>query len=89
MIKLGQSVKDKLTGFTGIVEGITNYLNGCCQALVRPKFKVKDDGYPNAAWIDVEQLTVVKGSKILSLKRRKEEPSGGVRCVPSRSNRRI
>ncbi len=83
MIKLGQSVKDKLTGFTGIVEGITDYLNGCRQALIRPKFKVKDDAYPTAAWIDVEQLSVVKGSKILKLNARKEElPSGGVRRTP-------
>lgn len=84
MVNLGQRVKDELTGFTGIVEAITHYLNGCCQALVRPKFKTKDKEYPKAAWIDVEQLKVVKGSKILKLKQRKKEPpSGGVRHHPS------
>lgn len=83
MIKLGQTVKDELTGFKGIVEAITNYLNGCCQALVRPKFKSKDEEYPKAAWIDVEQLVVAKGTKTLTLKKRKKEPpSGGVRCHP-------
>ncbi len=83
MVKLGQKVKDELTGFTGIVEAITNYLNGCCQALVRPKHKMKDETYPVAAWIDVEQLTGVPGAKVLKLKQRKKEPiSGGVRQHP-------
>ena len=87
MIELGQKVKDELTGFAGIVEAITHYLNGCCQACVRPKFKAKGGEYPKPAWIDVEQLAVVKGSKILKLKKRKEEktpPSGGVRHHPLR-----
>lgn len=84
MIVLGQKVKDQLTGFTGIVEAITNYLNGCEQALVRPKFKPKDAEYPKAAWIDVEQLVVIKGTKTLTLKEKKTpSPSGGVRLHPT------
>ena len=58
MIKLGDKVKDKVSGFTGIVTEITNFLNGCTQCVVSPK--VKKDGTIPAAWsIDIQQLVKV------------------------------
>lgn len=84
MIELGQTVKCKLTGFTGIAEAKIEYINGCLQFLVRPKKKAKDDEYPTGAYIDSELLDVVKGTRKVKLNRRllKDEPSGGVRQHP-------
>jgi hypothetical protein len=42
MVKLGQHVKDRVSGFEGIAIGKTTYLNGCDRILVQPK--VKPDG---------------------------------------------
>ncbi len=58
MIKLGIKVKDKITGFTGIVTGMCDYLSGCNQALVQP---TKCDGgkKPEAHWFDIQRLSVV------------------------------
>jgi hypothetical protein len=42
MIKLGSNVKDRITGFSGIVTGFVTYLSGCNQALVIPN--VATDG---------------------------------------------
>ena len=38
-IQLGDRVKDKITGFTGIAVSRTEYINGCVQYTVAPKVK--------------------------------------------------
>jgi len=84
MIQLGQKVKDKITGFTGIATAKTEYLNGCLQVLVQPKMVVKKGGkqeYPEGKWIDIEQVDVVDGGKKVKTNLR-PEPSGGVRQHP-------
>lgn len=59
MINLGDKVKDTITGFTGIVVGITEWLNGCRTIGVRPT--VLHEGKPQEPdWIDENQLKLVK-----------------------------
>lgn len=54
---LGKTVKDKVTGFTGVATGYVQYLTGCNQVLVAPK--VKEDGsLPDSAWFDEQRLEV-------------------------------
>ena len=36
-IHLGDRVKDKLTGFSGVVVAITEWLNGCTRMAVQPE----------------------------------------------------
>ncbi len=60
MIKLGSKVKDKVTGFVGIVTSRTEYLNGCVRCSVTPKVK-KDNKIIEAEWVDEMQLEVVFG----------------------------
>jgi len=55
MIKLGSKVKDKITGFTGIVTGYVRYLSGCNQALVVPPLD-KDGKLQEANWFDEQRL---------------------------------
>lgn len=58
MIQLGQTVRDRITGFQGVVTGIVNYISGCHQALVTPR--VKDDGSASDAnWYDLQRLELV------------------------------
>lgn len=57
MIKLGQQVKDKITGFKGTVTGLCQYLSGCNQALVVPKAS-KDGTFKDGHWFDEQRLTV-------------------------------
>lgn len=55
MISLGGKAKDTVTGFEGIVVGITTWLNGCRRiGLQSPILK---DGIPtDIVWIDEAQL---------------------------------
>ena len=59
MIKLGQKVRDKITGFTGLVTGKVEYITGCNQVLVCPP--VKDDGtLVDSNWFDEQRIDVVE-----------------------------
>lgn len=58
MIKLGQKVKDKVTGFTGIVIGKAEYLTGCNQYGVQPKV-TKEQKVDSAIWFDEGRLEIV------------------------------
>lgn len=54
---LGYKVRDRITGFTGTVTGVVDYLSGCNQALVVPKLK-KDGTVADSMWFDVQRLEV-------------------------------
>ena len=87
MIKLGQTVKCKLTGVKGVAEARLEFMNGCVQYLVRPKAKPKEEGYPNGVYIDVELLDVIWGVKAIRPNTRldiEDPPSGGIRPYSSR-----
>lgn len=63
MIQLGQTVKDKITGFSGIVTGRVEYLTGCNQLLVAPP--VKDDGaFRDSQWFDEQRCDVLNATPI-------------------------
>ena len=59
MSLLGNKVKDKISGFGGIVVESVEYLNGCIQYFIRPKAK-KDGKFPMGEWIDQHQLKTIK-----------------------------
>jgi len=54
-IELGQTVTDSITGFTGIITGIAEYLYGCRQACVVSKTIGKEDK-PVSIWFDEQRL---------------------------------
>ena len=54
IIKLGDEVKDLITGYEGIVIARIDYLNGCVQYGV--KARVKDAALKEAEYIDKDQL---------------------------------
>jgi len=59
-ISMGSKVKDRITGFTGIVDAQNIYGSGCIQYLVVPKM-AKDGKYPEGQWIDEQRLLVMAG----------------------------
>ena len=62
-IKLGWKVKDRLTGFTGIVEGRTEWFTGCAQCGVRAYGL--DDGKPiKLQWFDESRLEILDKSQL-------------------------
>lgn len=57
-IPLGNAVKDKITGFTGIATAVTVWLTGCTRYAVQPR-KLKDGKVEEPVWFDQDQLDVI------------------------------
>lgn len=55
---LGKTVKDKVTGFYGIVTGKAEYLTGCAQYLLAPKV-AENGSFIDGQWFDEGRLEVV------------------------------
>jgi hypothetical protein len=74
----GDTVKDTITGFSGVIVHRTEYLNGCIRYGVQPK-KLKDGKTIESEMFDEQQLSLVSGVK-------KNEPkrTGGDRKAPAR-----
>lgn len=70
-IELGMTVKDIITGLTGVAVCRSSYLTGCDRISIQP-LELKD-GKP-AEWcsFDENQLEIVKGKKIIDLSPKKE-----------------
>ena len=59
-LQLGDVVKDRITGFKGVVIARTDWLNGCVRMSVQPE-KLGSDGKPIESQVfDVEQLELIK-----------------------------
>jgi hypothetical protein len=54
---LGKKVKDRITGFEGIVTGQVEYLTGCNQVLVIAK--ATSEGVINSIWLDEQRIEVI------------------------------
>ncbi len=68
-VELGQKVRDKITGLTGIAVTRIEYLNGCVQIGVKPKMDPKKPTeMPDGVFIDIEQIEVIGTKKKKTLK---------------------
>jgi len=83
MIKLGDKVKDRISGFEGIATGVAEYLNGCTRILIEP-VKLDEDGKMlKSIWFDDVQVEIVaKGA----FAKGKTKVGGPARSDPSRSD---
>jgi len=70
-IKLGNLIRDKVTGFEGIATARVEYINGCVQYCIKPKMG-KDKKMPEGEYIDLDQLEVVGNGIYIE-----PEPTGG------------
>lgn len=62
---LGTKQKDIITGFTGVVTGVCQYLSGCSQALLTPSQDASGT-FPDGKWFDLQRLEQV-GEDIIVL----------------------
>ena len=67
MIKIGQRIRDKITGFEGVVIGKTIWLTGCNTFGLQSE-KTTDDGTPlKTQWFDENRLEKVEGADVVNL----------------------
>ena len=59
MVELGDKAKDTVSGFTGIVVGIHDWLNGCTRVTLQPKVD-KEGALLESQCFDEPQLKVIK-----------------------------
>lgn len=63
MLNLGDKVKDRLSGMTGIVTGRTEYLYGCRSVMVNPG--VVHEGKPvDSTWLDEDRCELVEAAAV-------------------------
>ena len=55
--KLGVTVRDKITGFSGIITGHAEYLTGCDQYAVQPD--AKDNKWEDGKWFDEGRIELI------------------------------
>lgn len=87
MIGLGDRVRDRISGFEGIVIGITDWLYQCRRPIVQPS-KLTSDGKPiNSESFAEDQLEVIESGAFKAKAQAAVAPAektGGPRDVPSR-----
>ena len=71
-IKLGDTVKCKVSGFKGIVVARTEFINGCIQLEVQPKVNKKNE-HMESLGIDIQSLEKISIKK----KAVKKKSTGG------------
>lgn len=64
-IGLGDEVRDRVTGFQGIVASLTEWFNRCQRAGVQPPIEEGKMTVPAAEAFDVEQLDIVVHQKVV------------------------
>jgi len=77
-MKLGQKLRDKVSGFEGIATSRIEYLNGCVQFCLKPKST--DGKMPEGEYIDIQQLEVVDDGLSIKPKKTGGENMGAPRC---------
>ena len=77
-MKLGDKVRDTITGLTGVAVARHEYLNGCIRLSLQPP-EVKDGKPVDCSTFDVEQLEVVEKASPRSV-----DPTGGPHDEPLR-----
>lgn len=61
---LGLTARDRITGFTGIITGVVDYVSGCRQGLVTPPVHA-DGKMPDSQWLDVQRLKVTNAPRVV------------------------
>ena len=57
---IGDIVKDRITGFAGVVIGITRWLTGCDTIGIIPQQVTNEGKYPEIQWLDTNRVIVIQ-----------------------------
>jgi len=71
MVKLGQTVKDLVTGFEGVAVCRADYLHGMPRVDVQPPIK-KDGSVPDEHAFDESQLVIIKKTPMMKILKAKQ-----------------
>lgn len=82
-IELGDTARDTITQFTGVVVAITHCLNGCKRVTLQPR-ELKDGSPIDSHTFDFQQLEVVEKADHAPQKVDLKANPGGPRMEPSR-----
>ena len=63
---LGLKARDKVTGFSGVIESIAFDLYGCVQADVRPPLD-KDGNIVHGRWMDINRLKITTTKPVMDV----------------------
>lgn len=81
--QFGDTARDTITGFTGIVTGRCNYITGCDQILLAPP--AKDNEYKRSEWFDLDRVEVITpNSYVLPVAAGKTATPGPDRAAPTK-----
>lgn len=79
--QLGDTVKDKHTGFTGLMTARTEWLYGCTRVAIEAKELSKDGEVVQPQWFDIQRIELVEKAKAAEPP---NEPPGGPKSDPQR-----
>jgi len=79
-IQIGDTAKDNVTGFNGLVDAKIDYLTGCTQFRIQPR-ELKEGKIQEAVWFDENRLTVIETGVI---KRAGNDTGGPAPTIPAR-----
>lgn len=84
----GDSVKDIITGYEGVIIGRTDWLTGCnTMGVLTRELKEGKPQEPN--WIDENRLNLINEKEvILNKKEQPIDPGGPIISIPQQSNQR-
>ena len=80
MIKLGDKVRCKVSGFVGVAVVRSEFINGCVQYDVQGRVS-KDNKIPESVGIDQQSLEVIKTPKKKVVKRKTGGPNSRSRTM--------
>jgi len=63
----GNEVRDIVSGFTGIIDCSSLWLNGCRRYSIQPKMKEGDSNKPESLWMDEETLELISDGVVKSI----------------------
>ncbi len=78
-MNLGDTAKDTITSFQGVIVSTHQYLNGCSRITLQPR-ELKDGKPVECQTFDVEQLELVELAKPRTV-----APKGGPQSEPARA----
>lgn len=84
-IQLGDRVRDRISGFEGIVIGVTDWLYQCRRPIVQPSTLTADGKPTDSQSFDEPQLEVIEAAAFAAqVPERVSAKTGGPRVTPAR-----
>lgn len=80
MVRVGDRVKDAISGFTGIATARYEYLYGCVRINVQSE-KLKDGKIQDGFTFDEDQLQVIKSHAVTGVPVKSKPTTGGPRSA--------